>query len=367
MNRTNPFQSVLSDLEQRPRRWLVTGAAGFIGSHLVESLLELGQWVRGVDNFSTGRPENVVDVVRAVGSRRAARFELVQGDLRHRDVCHDAVAGVDVVLHQAALGSVPRSVAEPLATHAANVDAFVNLLEAARQAGVRRFVYASSSSVYGDEPSGDKREERIGRALSPYAVSKLVDELYADVYSRVYGLAVVGLRYFNVFGPRQDPDGPYAAVIPRWTRRLLAAKPCQLFGDGGKTRDFCYVDNVVQANLLAAHAPERALVERVFNVACGHATRLDELHGMIRERVAEIVPEARELELVQEAARVGDIESSLADIERARRALGYEPRWNVAAGLSETVSWFASQSDVPADRPSGLVAMRGGELLVDSA
>jgi UDP-N-acetylglucosamine 4-epimerase len=228
-------------------------------------------------------------------------------------------------------------------------------------------VYASSSSVYGDDPSTRKREDRIGRALSPYATSKLVDELYADVFNRVYGLEAVGLRYFNVFGPRQDPNGPYAAVIPRWTRQLLSGEPCPLFGDGAKTRDFCYVENVVQANLLAACAPLERLEQRVFNVACGQATRLDELYEMVRACVAETVPEARELELVREPARAGDIESSLAEIDRIQRSLGYAPLWDVAEGLARTVRWFASQGEARADRPSGISAMRGGELLVQTA
>jgi UDP-N-acetylglucosamine/UDP-N-acetylgalactosamine 4-epimerase len=357
------YESLLEELGQKPRRWLVTGAAGFIGSHLTQRLLELGQWVRGVDNFSTGHAQNVIDVVRAVGSQRAAQLEFIEADIRHRDRCGELVDGVEIVLHQAALGSVPRSITEPLGTHGSNVDGFVNLLDAMREQGVQRMVYASSSSVYGDEPSDEKLEPRTGRALSPYATSKLIDELYADVFARVYGLQLVGLRYFNVFGARQDPNGPYAAVIPRWTRSLLAGEPCVLYGDGGKTRDFCYVDNVVQANLLAALAPAQALDEPIFNIACGAATRLDALHAMIRERVAELGPPASLPELVREPPRAGDIANSLANIERAQSRLGYVPRWGVAAGLSETVRWFAKQADAPRDRPSGLLAMRGAEQL----
>jgi UDP-N-acetylglucosamine/UDP-N-acetylgalactosamine 4-epimerase len=357
------YEGVLEELRQRPRRWLVTGAAGFIGSHLVERLLELGQWVRGVDNFSTGHPQNVIDVVRAVGSRHAARLEFIEADIRHRERCAEMVDGVEVVLHQAALGSVPRSITEPLATHGSNVDGFVNVLDAMRERGVRRMVYASSSSVYGDEPSDEKVEQRIGRALSPYATSKLVDEHYADVFARVYGLELAALRYFNVFGPRQDPNGPYAAVIPRWTRSLLAREACVLYGDGGKTRDFCYVDNVVQANLLAALAPPEALLEPVFNIACGAATRLDALHAMISQRVAELTAASSLPDLVAEPARAGDIANSLANIDRAQTRLGYVPRWGVAAGLTETVRWFAAQPVAPRERPSGLLVMRGAELL----
>jgi UDP-N-acetylglucosamine/UDP-N-acetylgalactosamine 4-epimerase len=361
------FETVLEELRNRPRRWLVTGAAGFIGSHLVERLLELGQWVRGADNFSTGHPENVVDVVRAVGSRRAAQLEFIEADLRDRDRCDELVDGIEIVLHQAALGSVPRSMTEPLATHASNVNGFVNLLDAMRERGVRRMVYASSSSVYGDEPSDNKCEPVTGRALSPYATSKLIDELYADVFARVYGLEPVGLRYFNVFGPRQDPNGPYAAVIPRWTGALLAREPCVLYGDGGKTRDFCYVDNVVQANLLAALAPAEALEDPVFNIACGSATSLDALHAMLRERVAELAPDFALPELVREPPRAGDIASSLANVERACSRLGYAPRWDVPAGLTETVRWFAARAEAPRERPSGLLVMRGAELLDKSA
>ena len=357
------LESTFEELRLRPRRWLVTGAAGFIGSHLVEQLLDLGQWVRGVDNFSSGHAQNVVDVVRKVGSKRASRLEFVQGDVRNRDACEELVRGIDVILHQAALGSVPRSMDDPLSTHASNVDGFVNLLEAARRASVPRLVYASSSSVYGDDDSERKLEQRIGHALSPYATSKLVDELYADVFWRAYGLESIGLRYFNVFGPRQDPEGPYAAVIPRWTDALARGEACELYGDGGKTRDFCFVTNVVHANLLAALASEGAVAERVFNIACGDTTRLDQLFELVRDRVARFVPRAAQAELSPKPPRAGDIASSLASIERARAALGYEPRWNVAEGLDETVEWFVAAGEAVSERPSGLVTMRGADLL----
>ncbi len=242
----------VGELREAPQRWLVTGAAGFIGSALVEQLLRLGQEVVGIDNLVTGRRENLDDVRRGVGAEAAARFDFIEADIRDLEACRRAARGVHLCLHQAALGSVPRSVEDPLASHQANVNGFIHVLLAARDAGVRRVVYASSSSVYGDHPALPKVEDAIGAPLSPYAATKRVDEIYAGVWQRAYGLELIGLRYFNVFGRRQDPDGPYAAVIPRWIKRLAAGEPCVIYGDGSQSRDFCYVDNAVQANLLAA-------------------------------------------------------------------------------------------------------------------
>jgi UDP-N-acetylglucosamine 4-epimerase len=331
--------NLLERLCERRQTWLVTGAAGFIGSHLVEVLLELGQFVVGLDNFSTGYRENLDDALARVDARR---FCLIEGDLRDRNVCRRAVEGVEVVLHQAALGSVPRSIDDPISTHESNVDGFVNLLDAARQARVSRFVYASSSSVYGDDPSQRKCEDRRGRPLSPYATTKVVDEAYADVYFGAFGLETVGLRYFNVFGPRQDPAGAYAAVIPRWTRLLLEGASCPLFGDGDKSRDFSHVDNVVLANLLAATAPRLAVESRVFNIACGERTTLFQLFELLREHAVGFEQRAQGVSLVPHPAKAGDIEHSLADINRARALLGYEPARNVADGLAATVGWFAT-------------------------
>lgn len=333
-------------LGRQRRRWLVTGVAGFIGSHLAEELLRANQVVVGLDNFATGHRRNLDDVAARVGARAFENFRFVEGDIRDPRACAEACQDVELVLHQAALGSVPRSMLDPAASHAANVDGFVNVLLAARAAGVQRVVYASSSSVYGDDPSDTKLEGREGRVLSPYAATKLIDEVYADTFRRTQGIASVGLRYFNVFGPRQDPEGAYAAVIPRWTQQLLSGESCVVYGDGSNSRDFCFVDNVVQANLLAALAAPEAIAPGVFNVACGARTSLLELYANIRALVARVRPAAAGRPLRHEAVRPGDIPHSLANIERAKSALGYAPRFDVASGLEQTVSWFAAASGI---------------------
>lgn len=325
-------------LRATPRRWLVTGAAGFIGSNLVECLLGAGQEVVGLDNFATGHQRNLDEVAAAVGVAGQERFRFVAGDIRDRAACEAAVAGVDVVLHQAALGSVPRSIAEPLASHDANVTGFVNMLDAARRAGVDRFIYAASSSTYGDEPNLPKREDRIGAPLSPYAVTKLVNELYAAVYARSYGFKATGLRYFNVFGPRQDPDGAYAAVIPKWTAAMLRDETVTIFGDGDTSRDFCFIANAVQANIRAALAPEAAQGE-VYNVAVGERTSLVALFGMIRDTLA-----LHQLRYDRPPAfadfRPGDVRHSEAEIGKARAMLGYAPTHDVAEGLVKAAPWY---------------------------
>lgn len=337
------YQELQGELRAAPKTWLVTGAAGFIGSALVEELLGLGQRVVGLDNFSTGHRANL-DAVRAiVGDEAAARFTFVEGDICDLDACRRACEGADVVLHQAALGSVPRSLEDPLATHAANVDGFLHVLLAARDAGARRLVYASSSSVYGDHPDLPKVEDTIGRQLSPYAVTKRIDELYAGVTQDCYGLEIIGLRYFNVFGRRQDPNGPYAAVIPRWIDHLFAGEPCQIFGDGSNSRDFCYVDNAVQANLLAGTCADPAATNQVYNVGCNGRTTLTELFDMLRDRVAEIEPAAAGAEAAYTAPRPGDVLHSQASIARIESQLGYAHTHDVAEGLAETVRWFAAQ------------------------
>ncbi|MEZ4367566.1 MAG: SDR family oxidoreductase [Kofleriaceae bacterium] len=331
-----------AQLAAAPERWLVTGCAGFIGSALVEQLLALGQEVVGVDSFITGHRRNLDEVLGGAGAA-AARFTFLEGDLRDLAVARAAVAGVSRVLHQAALGSVPRSLADPLATHAHNVDGFLNVLVAARDAKVRHLVYASSSSVYGDHPGLPKVEDAIGAPLSPYAASKRVDEVYAGVFARAYGMQLTGLRYFNVFGRRQDPDGAYAAVIPRWTAALLAGAPCTIFGDGSSSRDFCYVDNVVQANLLAATAPT-ASAHVVYNVGCNGRTDLRELFALIRDALAAHRPEVARAEPAFAPPRAGDVPHSQASIDKISAALGYQPTHTIAEGIGCAMPYYLGRA-----------------------
>ncbi|HVV83536.1 MAG TPA: SDR family oxidoreductase [Kofleriaceae bacterium] len=332
------YADLCETLVNEPRRWLVTGCAGFIGSALIERLLDLGQEVVGVDNFASGHRRNL-DSVLAYHPDTQLQFKFLEGDITDPALCRQAVTDVDVVLHQAAIGSVPRSIADPGPYHASNVTGFVNLLLAARDAGLKRFVYASSSSVYGDHQGLPKTEDVIGRPLSPYAATKVIDEIYADTFGRVYGLEVIGLRYFNVFGRRQDPAGLYAAVVPRWINNLLADRPCAIFGDGSASRDFCYVDNAVQANLLAGCAgPEAA--GTVYNVACGARTTLLELFAILRDNLARYRPSAANAAPIFEPPRAGDIPHSLAAIDRIAAALGYAPTHDIHAGMAETVGWF---------------------------
>lgn len=336
------YDDLQTRLRERPATWLVTGAAGFIGSHLVEHLLLLGQNVVGLDDFSTGRRANLNQVQAAVGAHWG-RFTLYAGDVADADLCRRALAGVDYVLHEAALGSVPRSIEDPLGAHRANVDGFLTLLVAARDAGVSRFVYASSSSVYGDHPDQPKIEHAIGEPLSPYALTKAIDEQYAHLFARVYGFPCVGLRYFNVFGPRQDPNGAYAAVIPRWADTLLRGEPCTINGDGETSRDFCYVANVVQANLLAATTTNPQALDRVYNIAVGERTTLDELFVMIRDGLAALEPGNAALvdaEPLYGPFRAGDVRHSLADISLARQLLAYAPTHTTTEGMRETLAWY---------------------------
>jgi UDP-N-acetylglucosamine 4-epimerase len=329
-------------LREKPRRWLVTGAAGFIGSHLVERLLALEQTVLGLDNFSTGRRENLALVKKAAGARWK-KFRLLEGDIRSRASCREACAGVDTVLHQAALGSVPASLEDPLAAHDSNVTGFVNILQAAREAGARRLVYASSSAVYGDHPGAPSVEDAIGQPLSPYAVSKRMNEQYAAIFARCFGFASVGLRYFNVFGPRQDPHGAYLAVIPAWIGAMIRDEPVYINGDGKTTRDFCHVDNVVRANLLAATTSARHSLNQVYNIAGGEATSLNLLFELIRGQLAPRLPRLAALKPVYRAFRPGDIAFSVGSYDKAARLLGYQPRWRVDQGLARTVDWYLEQ------------------------
>ena len=341
MKRTR-YDDVCEELVNSPRRWLVTGVAGFIGSALLERLLDLGQTVVGVDNFLTGHKRNLDDVL-AINPDERLQFRFIEGDLRDPAVAREACKDVDIVLHEAALGSVPRSIKDPLSSHAHNVDAFLNLLWAAKEAGVGRLVYASSSSVYGDHPGLPKHEDRIGKPLSPYAATKRTDEIYAQVFHDVYGQQLIGLRYFNVFGRRQDPDGPYAAVIPRWIASLIDGKPCVIFGDGSNSRDFCYVDNIVQANLLAATAPDPAVTGTVYNCGCNGRTDLKQLFAMLRDNLAKKFPEIASAEPVFEAPRPGDVAHSQAAIDKISAALGYVPTYMVEDGMAETVAWFSQR------------------------
>ena len=330
-------------LRTEPRRWLVTGVAGFIGSNILEELLRLGQPVVGLDNFATGKRANLEDVRAQVGEAAWGNFSFTEGDIRELEHCRAACAGIDYVLHQAALGSVPRSIDDPLTSNAANVTGSLNMLLAARDAGVKRFVYAASSSTYGDHPGLPKVEEVIGRPLSPYAVSKYVNELYAEVFGRCYGLESIGLRYFNVFGRRQDPDGAYAAVIPRWVAALLRGEPVYINGSGETSRDFCHVANAVQANLLAATSTDPQAVNQVFNVAVHAQTDLNALYEKLRSRLQPLRPELAGARPIYREFRKGDVLHSLADIGKAGRLLGYLPNYSIDQGLDEALPWYAGQ------------------------
>lgn len=337
----NPaFEATLSRLQDNPQRWLVTGVAGFIGSNLLESLLRNGQTVVGLDNFSTGHRHNLDLVRRAISAEQWKRFEFIEGDIRDAGTCSQACEGVSVVLHQAALGSVPRSIANPLATNATNIDGFLNMLTAARDARVARFVYAASSSTYGDHPGLPKIEDRIGKPMSPYAVTKYVNELYAHVFALCYGMETIGLRYFNVFGARQDPEGAYAAVIPKWAAAILRDEPVYINGDGLTSRDFCFIANVVQANLLAATTTRREATNQVYNVAVGDQTTLNDLHRLLTEKLVHLHPELHPLAPVHRDFRGGDIRHSLADISKAQQLLGYQPSHDLAQGLEATAVWY---------------------------
>lgn len=332
------YEEIQNALRSQPRKWLVTGCAGFIGSNLVETLLMLDQTVVGLDNFSTGHRRNMDEVQALVGADRWARFSLVDGDIRDPAACRRAVEGIDHVLHQAALGSVPRSIADPVTTNEVNISGFLNMLTAARDAGVASFVYAASSSTYGDHPGLPKVEETIGKPLSPYAVTKYVNELYADVFARSYGFKAIGLRYFNVFGKRQDPNGAYAAVIPKWIAAMLRGEDLVVNGDGETSRDFCFVENAVQANLLASLADEADRNE-VYNVAVGDITTLNALVEHLRSILAGHGV-AYERPIVYRDFRAGDVRHSQANIAKAAQRLGYQPSHRIREGLEAAMPWY---------------------------
>ncbi len=341
MNSRNPiYERVCSQLENSPRRWLITGVAGFIGSNLLEELLKMGQFVIGLDNFSTGKRENLQQVEQIVGKEKWKNFRFVEADLCELDICRTLCSDVDIVLHQGALGSVPRSIEFPADSHSANATGTLNVFIAAKEKKVKRVVYASSSAVYGDDPALPKIDDRIGKPLSVYAATKLMNEVYAGVFARLYNMELIGLRYFNVFGPRQDPEGPYAAVIPRWISAMLKNEPVYIYGDGETSRDFCYVANVIQANILAATTGNNAAINRVYNIAVGQRTTLNQLFSIIREKVLKYNPTLTISEPIYRDFRPGDVRHSLADITLARELLGYAPTHSLADGLQEALPWY---------------------------
>ncbi|MGO9952127.1 MAG: SDR family oxidoreductase [Dissulfurispiraceae bacterium] len=340
------IENVKARLSQQPQKWLITGVAGFIGSNLLEELLELGQTVVGLDNFSTGKLQNLQDVKDLTGSEAWGRFTLLEGDITSADDCKAACKDVRYVLHQAALGSVPRSIEDPLKTHQSNIDGFLNMLIAARDARVDCFVYAASSSTYGDNPNLPKREHTIGKPLSPYAVTKYVNELYADIFAKLYDIKCIGLRYFNVFGPRQDPMGAYAAVIPKWIGLLLDLEIPVINGDGETSRDFCYIDNVIQANILSATTLRKEAHNQVYNIAFGERTTLNELFYMIRRLISDYDDSMKDVMPRYGLERIGDVRHSLADIQKATDLLAYNPVYSVQEGMQKTVEWFYNKRHV---------------------
>ncbi len=335
------YQKLLASLPQSSKTWLVTGVAGFIGSNLLEHLLKLDQQVVGLDNFATGHKRNLGEVQNLITPKQWSRFRFIEGDIRNEEDCAKACERVDYVLHQAALGSVPRSINDPITTNATNIAGFLNMLVASRDAGVKSFTYAASSSTYGDHPALPKVEENIGKPLSPYAVTKYVNELYADVFARTYGFETIGLRYFNVFGKRQDPNGAYAAVIPKWTAAMVGGEDVFINGDGETSRDFCFVENAVQANILAATA-DKAAKNEVYNVAVGDRTTLNILFNSLKEALAEngVVYEK---EPAYRDFRPGDVRHSQADIGKAASKLGYAPEYRIGEGIAKAMPWYLDQ------------------------
>ncbi|MCF8185758.1 MAG: Vi polysaccharide biosynthesis UDP-N-acetylglucosaminuronic acid C-4 epimerase TviC [Candidatus Methylopumilus sp.] len=352
------YETLKARLMNEQHTWLITGVAGFIGSNLLETLLKLNQRVVGLDNFATGHQHNLDEVQILVQPSQWANFSFIKGDIRNLNDCQKAMTfyhsgagdyssndkgiAVEYILHQAALGSVPRSVEDPISTNSANITGYLNMLVAARDAKVKRFVYAASSSTYGDHPDLPKVEDKIGRPLSPYAVTKYVNELYSDVFGKTYGLQSMGLRYFNVFGPRQDPDGAYAAVIPKWIASMIKDEPVYINGDGETSRDFCFIENVCQANLLAATSENAAANNQVYNVAVGDRTSLNELYEQLQLNLAPIYAHLKQAKPVYRDFRGGDVRHSLADINKAKTLLGYQPKHHVGDGLKSAMAWYVN-------------------------
>ncbi len=339
----NNYQKIQSELLVNQKNWLITGVAGFLGSNLLEALLKLNQKVIGLDNFSTGFRHNLEEVKNLVTKEQWNNFRFIEGDIRNLNICSEAMLDVDYVLHQAALGSVPRSLADPILTNDNNISGFLNVLVASRDAGVKRFIYAASSSTYGDHPALPKVENAIGKSLSPYAVTKLVNELYADVFSRCYKMETIGLRYFNIFGRRQDPNGAYAAVIPKWISSLIKGETLQVNGDGETSRDFCYIDNAIQANILAATTSNKNAINQVYNVAVGDCTTLNCLLDQCRQLLLKNYPHLKDFKPEYIAFREGDVRHSQADISKIKSLLGYNPTHRVSEGLKEAVPWYVSK------------------------
>jgi len=365
------YQNIQTRLQDEPKTWLVTGVAGFIGSNLLEALLKLNQRVVGLDNFATGHQRNLDEVQTLVSPAQWARFKFIQGDIRNLADCQSAMCftpstavpadchsgegqnpsapqhltthPVDYVLHQAALGSVPRSLQDPITTNATNIAGFLNMLVAARDANVKSFTYAASSSTYGDHPALPKVEDNIGKPLSPYAVTKYVNELYAEVFARCYGFNTIGLRYFNVFGPRQDPNGAYAAVIPSWISSMIKDEPVYINGDGGTSRDFCFIENVLQINLLAATSDNSEVVNQIYNVAVSDRTTLNQLYENLRMNLVGQFTHLENAKPIYRAFRAGDVRHSLADITKAKLLLRYSPQYRVGQGLKDAMAWYVDK------------------------
>lgn len=334
------YDQLQQKLSENTETWVITGVAGFIGSNLLETLLKLNQRVIGLDNFATGHGHNLDQVKALVSPAQWSNFKFVEGDIRNLDDCRKICDGAAYILHQAALGSVPRSIEDPILTNQSNIDGFLNMLVASRDAGVKRFVYAASSSTYGDHPALPKVEDVIGKPLSPYAVTKYVNELYCDVFSRCYDFRAIGLRYFNIFGPRQDPEGAYAAVIPKWVASMIRNEPVYVNGDGETSRDFCFIDNTVEANLLAATTQNPDATNQVYNVALSERTTLNQLFEMIRSLLAPRFAHLKDFKPVYRDFRAGDVRHSQADISKAERLLGYAPKYKIAQGLEQAMDWY---------------------------
>lgn len=348
------YEKLQEHLKSNQYTWLITGVAGFIGSNLLEKLLVLDQKVIGLDNFETGYQHNIDQALEDArkqlkeegGKLQTLNFKFINGDIRDIENCHQACKDVDYILHQAALGSVPRSIEDPIRTNKANIDGFLNMLVAAKDAKIKRFVYAASSSTYGDHPDLPKVEDKIGNPLSPYAVTKVVNELYANVFAKTYGFKTIGLRYFNIFGKRQDPEGAYAAVIPKWVASILKTEDIFINGDGETSRDFCYIDNTVQMNLLAAMADNDEATDQVYNVALNDRTSLNQLYQMIEERLIQRVSGLSKKDPIYRGFRAGDVRHSQADISKAQKLLGYQPTHKIAKGLDEAMQWYVDALDI---------------------